>query len=777
MIKKMYSESILEQEFTAFLQNETIETVSFDIFETLVFRDVTKPIDIFTKVGRDPFVKKIYNCEHIFCEFRIQAEKKARKRYTEFEEITLEMIYDELDLSQKQKEKIQTIELLEEHKSLYINKQIERWIKLAKDTGKQVLLLSDMYLSKKNIEKIVLSKLKNPDHIDAIYMSSANNATKASGSLFLKVLNIRDIQANSMIHIGDNPASDVRVPKSLGINVLHYNVSSYVQNLYKIEYGFIQNDIEKGHNFRQLASLLNPYTKEKERFFFELGANIFGTLMWEFAHWCKDVAKTHKFSQINTVMREGRIFQKYLHKFDESLDVNLIYASRKSTFLPALDANSFEKNNINFYNYRKFSIENFYALFGISIHNKDILKHKQMQLSNANFVHIGKDSLLNMIGDEFQRNLHNIKKNANKENERFLTYLKSCNYTPKSAFLDFGGTGTILQNIDAALPKKERSKLSLLFYMHESGYNKMLGKNTLSFLTFSQKNKPKLELLRRSPEFIEILFNGANTTTIGYETKVDNSIMPVLDKKQPHFKELQCVIDAFDSGIDAFFAIAKSYNIGSVYTRELLLDMLFRLLKIPTYDEALHLGNLVHDEGYGSDILQTIITESHIQAIKKTGVLQTYNNACKNVTYKIGEITWINGTITKLDPFVIQNMHSITSKSGNTDAINTILNILQNEIAIKNIAIYGGGQFYEELRPHLHYNIVDIFDTRAKFSKFSIDGLEVKTLQDATFEQYDAIVVASAVYAKEITVSIAQAAKEQNKKITIVNVTDGILFL
>ena len=201
--------------------------------------------------------------------------------------------------------------------------------------------------------------------------------------------------------------------------------------------------------------------------------------------------------------------------------------------------------------------------------------------------------------------------------------------------------------------------------------------------------------------------------------------------------------------------------------------MLFRLLKIPTYDEALHLGNLVHDEGYGSDILQTIITEDHIQEIKKAGVLQTYNNACKNVTYKIGEITWISGTITKIDPFVIQDMHSITSKSG----INTILDILKNETAIKNIAIYGGGQFYDELRPHLQCNIIDIFDTRAKFSKFSIDGLEVKTLQDATFEQYDAIVVASAVYAKEITVSIAQAAKEQNKKITIVNVTDGILFL
>ena len=66
------------------------DTISFDIFDTLIERSVSKPTDIFEIVG-----EKVLGKEHRreFLENRIRAEKKAREKSCE---ITLDQIYQEL---------------------------------------------------------------------------------------------------------------------------------------------------------------------------------------------------------------------------------------------------------------------------------------------------------------------------------------------------------------------------------------------------------------------------------------------------------------------------------------------------------------------------------------------------------------------------------------------------------------------------------------------------------------------------------------------------------
>ena len=66
------------------------DTISFDIFDTLIERSVSKPTNIFEIVG-----EKVLGKEHRreFLENRIRAEKKAREKSCE---ITLDQIYQEL---------------------------------------------------------------------------------------------------------------------------------------------------------------------------------------------------------------------------------------------------------------------------------------------------------------------------------------------------------------------------------------------------------------------------------------------------------------------------------------------------------------------------------------------------------------------------------------------------------------------------------------------------------------------------------------------------------
>ena len=101
---KIFSKSVLEKKYKKLLQNKKIKVVSFDIFETLAFRSVNHPSDIFTLVGEHKFVKKIYDKADTFKEYRIQAENYARS-HSELEEVSLQLIYDALPLTKKEEKK------------------------------------------------------------------------------------------------------------------------------------------------------------------------------------------------------------------------------------------------------------------------------------------------------------------------------------------------------------------------------------------------------------------------------------------------------------------------------------------------------------------------------------------------------------------------------------------------------------------------------------------------------------------------------------------------
>ena len=362
------------------IKDKKIKVVSFDIFETLAFRDVADPKEIFKKVGKKKYVKKIFGDANIFRLARVEAEKTARKKYSRFEEVTLQQIYEQLPLQSEQREKILDLEIEQEYKSLYINPQIKRWIDLAIQHKKQIIFISDMYLSTQQIEHLVMSKLDSYKDTSKIFVSNEHQATKATGKLFQLVLESLKISNDEILHIGDNFHMDIEMAKSKNITALFYNNDKYVNEILEVESHYAGQFFNKGFHQRKLACIQNNYAKEKERFFFNLGASVFGPILWEFSHWLIDIAKQQKITQINCVMREGRIFKKFLEKLDNDLDINLVYASRKSTFLPSIDI---ANNSFDFHHYRKLTIKDFYELFRLKITDTFIDSHKTILFSEA----------------------------------------------------------------------------------------------------------------------------------------------------------------------------------------------------------------------------------------------------------------------------------------------------------------------------------------------------------------------------------------------------------
>ena len=193
---------------------DNVSIVSFDVFDTLIIRPGIKcPTDVFDLINpRDINFKTK----------RIQAEINARSK-SKLEDIKLSDIYNELfpENSQSARE-FEKKEINTELSICKANSEALELYNRIKSSGKRIIIVSDMYLQKDIIEKI-LNKCSYDTVGVPIYVSSEYGKTKRKGSLYKEVLLNLDVDANKVMHIGDNLISDYYNAKKYGIVGCLYN--------------------------------------------------------------------------------------------------------------------------------------------------------------------------------------------------------------------------------------------------------------------------------------------------------------------------------------------------------------------------------------------------------------------------------------------------------------------------------------------------------------------------------------------------------------------------
>lgn len=751
------SKSVKEQHYIQSLQNPKIKIVSFDIFETLAFRNVAKPHDIFDRIGNLQDLVSLFDDPTCFRNYRIQAEQKARKNLLINEEITLTEIYQNFPITPNHQQILMDLELATENNALFINQQIEQWIKLAIEHNKKVILISDMYLSKKHIQEMILSKLASPSMISDIFMSSEYKQTKASGNLYITIKNILGHNFDEQLHIGDNVHSDHRIPSNFGIHTCLYNLNSSLLEILTNEYSYNNMKLPKVNNQRILASMLNPYEGKSKEFFFNLGALIYGPLLWEFAHWLGKLTVRKGIQHVNFVMREGKILQKYFSKLYNTVDTKLIYASRASTYLISINQEELYEKGFNIFEYKNFTIGDFYRLFKIPIYDQIILKNQHVLCKDANLLRVNDDTLLNYFLQELHTHLSEIQTLIDEEKSKITSYLSNLEIHANSITIDFGGHGTILKRLSSVY--KEFSTSFALFYIHQQGYEKLCGHNVSSFLKLTPQTEKKLTTIKRSPEVIEILLNGNDETTIGYES-MDHKVFPLKgSSKSAVFEET----DAFENGIDAFFEIAKIYNLSdNSFSNDELISMLSRMIELPTSSEVEFIGELPFDIGGGSSQKEKSLI-SPLNHLDYDNALKFYIGFLNNKNETKDSIPWVEGSIAKMYPNLISKFHGFLAPTTTEESINKILIELDNTTH-DNIMIYGAGDFCKQLLPHLHQkNIIPIslLDARAGQGTFLFEGYSVCTLQERLKSQ-STLILASGVFIQKMKDEILRVMKEKS---------------
>ncbi|CAI3665602.1 HAD family hydrolase [Clostridium neonatale] len=326
-------------------QIDNFQVVSFDIFDTLLLRNVYKPIDIFKIVEIEYFDK--FNKKIDFSELRIKAEENARNK-SDFEDITLEDIYECIQCEiGSEAEKLKNIEIECEKKFIIANEGMKSVYNYAKEQGKKILFITDMYLSSDVIK--VLLKTNGYEVFDGLYVSSETKKTKATGTIYnyiRKKMNLRD--SVSWLHIGDNYLSDVvRANENNVVGIYYKRILDRVQ----------ENNIHNLSDSIVFAIKINElYNNESygywERFGVEKVSPIYIGLMFNLIKELRGKDNIYFLSRDGYLPYEMyKIIKQYYSDLPEG---KYIYASRRAYIYPTLLKNKneaidfFLKNNIAF---------------------------------------------------------------------------------------------------------------------------------------------------------------------------------------------------------------------------------------------------------------------------------------------------------------------------------------------------------------------------------------------------------------------------------------------
>ncbi len=310
----------------------SVDVVSFDIFDTLLIRPYVKPTDLFLHMEK-------HFDEPFFASCRIAAEQSAREKNPEREDITFDAIYDEIDDKFKY---LKSRELEWEENVLQPYPEIQEIWNFVKQSGKKIVVASDMYLPTDFIAKI-LQKNGFGDY-DKLYVSGDVNMTKCRGTMFDAIICDMGVKPKKILHIGDNEHSDYKIPCKKGIRAVKIQrlIDSFITCNPRIQ-RFCDSQYEK-LDASILVSMLaiNKSKRNDNNYWHTIGYEYGGPVIYGYTRWIESVASQEKIQHLFFVARDGYTLQKVFNTFNSKMANSYIYAPRILNLICRLDYNKYD---------------------------------------------------------------------------------------------------------------------------------------------------------------------------------------------------------------------------------------------------------------------------------------------------------------------------------------------------------------------------------------------------------------------------------------------------
>lgn len=300
---------------------EKYEYISFDIFDTLIFRPLCEPADLFYFIG-----ERLGYMD--FRRIRVEAEAEARwKKYkkTKSFEVALEDIWKVLqEKTGIEAEMGMQIEEEMELQFCYANPFMQQVFYRMQALGKKIIIVSDMYLSEAFLRKML--EQNGYTGFEKMYVSCEYDKNKGSGELFelvKKEMNLRDHQ---VIHVGDNENSDVRRAIKNGFD------SCYYPNVNKNSLLYRPYDMSPiiGGAYRGLVNTHLYCGLYKHSMEYEYGYIYAGLFVVGYCRFIHDYCQKNQVDKLLFLSRDGDILSQVYEKMYPGENIEYVYWSRKA---------------------------------------------------------------------------------------------------------------------------------------------------------------------------------------------------------------------------------------------------------------------------------------------------------------------------------------------------------------------------------------------------------------------------------------------------------------
>lgn len=606
--------------------------ISFDLFDTLIFRGFSSYDKVFD------FVEYQYNLAHDnkitkFKTNRIKAEKKARKK-ANYQEVTLDEIYDELNLDIETKNEIKSIEKMVEVSTSLPNREMIDVLNRLNAEGKTIIITTDMYLPEETILKILTRHGITYTHV---FVSGEFKKTKQQGDLFLLVLSKLGIKEPELIHIGDNKNSDYEIPKKIGIDAVLYN-----RKIIDFPYMLNSNNTLADHYNSLIRNgfidLNQEYADE-----YKIGFSVMGPVITSFCNWIHDIKQTKNLDGMLFLAREGYAIQNiYEILFPEEKQV-VRYARINKHILrvPLLTKDNLSgllkstlKNNKQSswrYIFESLGISN---IEGISLpdgQNLDSIITIE-DLDTARYEKV-QDDILKLLSDEVASQSALL--------VGYLNDLDICNRKIGLINNSYSGNG---QKLLTKFGEQQNMNLDLLGiqFAADKSCKKALGDKYVTWLN-DQSDSMMAYLFERGSLIFEHLLFEPSGTAIKLDKAESGKPFVVCEQTRTEQQDFE-KIAAYQAGMKDFAKIVKDdveCDIGA-----LGMQYFVNLIQNPTRKDALLLGNL-HDDDTDIDRLINNYDEDF-----NLGYL--YKNDIYN------RVSWVQGFLkVKGAPDIMRNLFNI----------------------------------------------------------------------------------------------------------------------
>ncbi|MEE3101875.1 MAG: HAD family hydrolase, partial [Pseudomonadota bacterium] len=296
------------------------DMISLDVFETLIERLVERPGQLFLFLA-DPAREQLGGQLPNFARARLTAAEEAVAAGDVVgEEVTLRARYEAIGrahgLTSAQVETLLARELDWERRLIRPRPIGRAAFERAKAQGKRVILVSDTYFEPDFVAGLL--RQCGYEGWDALYCSSEHGVTKKSGKLFQHVLTTEGRRPAEILHMGDNPRTDLRPARDAGLAVFHMRSTADIARRIS-PLPAIWDRIEdpravaavKGLTARRVAGTFRrgaPGFSQGEAE--TLGYAVLGPMFFGLANWLRRRARADGVSDLLFLSRDGDIVRR-----------------------------------------------------------------------------------------------------------------------------------------------------------------------------------------------------------------------------------------------------------------------------------------------------------------------------------------------------------------------------------------------------------------------------------------------------------------------------------